>query len=54
MVRQRKIRVKGVRREEVDTEQAALVFWLLAKAELRKRRDDEQRAKDKEQQRDGR
>jgi hypothetical protein len=49
VTRQRKIRVKGVRREEIDTETAALVFWLMAKARLREQRQQEQRAKEREQ-----
>jgi hypothetical protein len=46
--------VRGIRRDEPDIETTALVYWLLAKAELRRRREKEQRAKEKEQQRNER
>lgn len=41
MARSRRIRVKGVRRREIDTEQLALVLWLQAKRVLRERREQE-------------
>jgi hypothetical protein len=47
MARSRRITVKGVRREEIDTEQLALVYWLQAKRILRERREQEQKAKAK-------
>jgi hypothetical protein len=45
MAARRRIKVKGVRRDEIDTEQLALVYWLQAKRILRERR--ERAAKDK-------
>jgi hypothetical protein len=47
----RRIRVKGVRRDEIDTEQLALIYWLQAKRVLRERREREaqERAKTKRQ-----
>jgi hypothetical protein len=43
----RRIKVSGVRREEIDTEQLALVYWLQAKRVLRQRRLDAEAAKRK-------
>jgi hypothetical protein len=43
----RRIKVKGVRRDEIDAEQLALVYWLQAKRVLRERREQEARAKAK-------
>jgi len=45
MARTRRITVKGVRREEIDTEQLALVYWLQAKRILRERRERAAQAK---------
>jgi hypothetical protein len=45
MARTRRIKVKGVRRDEIDTEQLALVYWLQAKRILRERREREAKAK---------
>ena len=42
----RRIRVKGVRRQELDTEQLALIYWLQAKRVLRERREREARERD--------
>jgi hypothetical protein len=47
MANSRRIKVKGVRREEIDTEQLALVYWLQAKRLLRERRASEQAARQK-------
>jgi hypothetical protein len=41
----RRIKVKGVRRDEIDTEQLALVYWLQAKRILRERREHEAKSK---------
>jgi hypothetical protein len=43
----RRIKVKGVRRDEIDTEQLALIYWLQAKRVLRERREREAKAKAK-------
>jgi hypothetical protein len=43
----RRIRVKGVRKSEIDTEQLALVYWLQAKRILKERRQAETAAKEK-------
>ncbi len=45
MANSRRIKVTGVRREEIDTEQLALVYWLQAKRILKQRRVDELAAK---------
>jgi hypothetical protein len=45
----RRIRVKGVRKSEIDTEQLALVYWLQAKRILREKREREAREKAKRQ-----
>lgn len=45
----RRIRVEGVRKRELDTEQLALVYWLQAKRVLRERREQEERAKARKQ-----
>lgn len=46
----RRIKVKGVRKSEIDTEQLALVYWLQAKRILREKREREakERAKRRE------
>jgi hypothetical protein len=36
-----RIKVKGIRRSEIDAEQLALVYWLQAKRVLRERRERE-------------
>jgi hypothetical protein len=41
----RRIKVKGIRRSEIDTEQLALVYWLQAKRLLRERRETEAKAR---------
>jgi hypothetical protein len=48
----RRIKVTGVRREEIDTEQLALVYWLQAKRVLRQRRLDAEAAKRKNKRRE--
>jgi hypothetical protein len=45
MANPRRIKVTGVKRDEIDTEQLALVYWLQAKRILRERRANEQKAK---------
>ncbi len=45
----KRIRVEGVRRREIDTEQLALVYWLQAKRLLRERREQEKKAKERKQ-----
>jgi hypothetical protein len=47
MGRTRRIKVKGVRRDEIDTEQLALVYWLQAKRILKDRRQAETAAREK-------
>ena len=37
MTRSRRIKVKGVKRDEIDTEQLALIYWLQAKRVLREK-----------------
>jgi hypothetical protein len=39
--------VKGVRRDEIDTEQLALIYWLQAKRVLREKREREAQEKAK-------
>lgn len=41
----KRIRVEGVRKREIDTEQLALVYWLQAKRLLRERREKEEKAR---------
>ena len=47
MPQSRRIKVKGVRRDEIDTEQLALIYWLQAKRVLRERREREAQEKAK-------
>jgi hypothetical protein len=47
----RRIKVKGIRKSEIDTEQLALVYWLQAKRVLRERREREEREKAKRRER---
>ena len=51
MGQSRRIKVKGVRRDEIDSEQLALIYWLQAKRVLRERREQEAKAKAKRQER---
>ena len=48
----RRIRVKGIRKREIDTEQLALVYWLQAKRILRERREREAQEKAKRRERE--
>jgi hypothetical protein len=50
----RRVKVKGVRRDEIDTEQLALVYWLQAKLILKQRREAENAAKEKAKRREDR
>jgi hypothetical protein len=47
----RRIKVKGIKKDEIDTEQLALVYWLMAKRQLREKREHEaqEKAKRREQ-----
>jgi hypothetical protein len=47
----RRIKVKGIRKDEIDTEQLALIYWLQAKRVLREKREREaqEKAKRREQ-----
>lgn len=47
--RSQRIRVKGVRKSEIDSEQLALIYWLQAKRILREKRERDARAKAKRQ-----
>jgi hypothetical protein len=44
----RKIKVKGVRRKELDVEQLSLVYWLQAKRVLRERREREEQERQRQ------
>jgi hypothetical protein len=44
-MRHRRIKVRGVRTDELDTEQYGLVLWLQAKRALRERREQEAKAR---------
>jgi hypothetical protein len=52
MTQTRRIKVKGVRRDEIDPEQLALIYWLQAKRVLRERREREAKAKAKRERRE--
>jgi len=45
MASTRRIKVKGIKRDEIDTEQLALIYWLQAKRVLRERREREARCR---------
>jgi hypothetical protein len=47
----RRIKVKGIKRDEIDTEQLALIYWLQAKRVLRERREREAQEKAKRRER---
>jgi hypothetical protein len=51
VTRSKRIKVKGVRRDEIDTEQLALIYWLLAKRSLREKRAREAQEKAKRRER---
>jgi hypothetical protein len=53
MANSRRIKVTGVKRDEIDTEQLALVYWLQAKRVLKERRANEQAAKAKRREIEG-
>jgi hypothetical protein len=40
-MRRRRIKVRGIRRQEIDTDQLALVYWLLAKRAVEEKRQRE-------------
>jgi hypothetical protein len=47
----RRIRVKGIKKDEIDTEQLALIYWLMAKRQLKEKRERE--AQEKAKRREG-
>lgn len=47
----RRVRVTGVKRSEISTEDLALVFWLQAKRKLKEKRERDQKLKSRRQQR---
>jgi hypothetical protein len=47
---QRRIKVRGVRRSEIDTDKLALAYWLMAKRAVEEKRERE--AKDKARRRE--
>jgi hypothetical protein len=47
MARGRRIKVKGVRRDTIDADQLAFIYWLQAKRILREKREREAKAKAK-------
>ena len=51
MTQTRRIKVKGVRRDEIDTEQLALIYWLQAKRVLREKRERDAQEKAKRRER---
>ena len=53
MPQAKRIKVKGVRKRELDTEQLALILWLQAKRVLRERREREAKARAARAERDG-
>lgn len=46
-MRHKRIKVRGIHREEIDNDQLALVYWLMAKraVEEKRRRDEDDRKK---------
>ena len=48
----RRIRINAIPKDEIDTEQLALIYWLQAKRVLRERREQEERAKKRRRQRE--
>jgi hypothetical protein len=51
MASSRRIRVEGVKKDVIDTEQLALIYWLQAKRILREKREQEAKAKAKRERR---
>ena len=51
MAQARRIKVKGVRKQTIDSEMYALVLWLQAKRLLAERREQEAKARAKKRQR---
>lgn len=47
----RRVRVEGVKKSEISTEDLALVYWLQAKRALREKREREEKAKNERQKR---
>lgn len=47
----RRIRVKGIKKDEIDIEQLALIYWLQAKQVLREKREREAQEKAKRRER---
>ena len=45
----RRIKVRGVRREELDSEKIAFVFWMMAKRHVEEKRQRDQQERDKRQ-----
>ena len=43
----RRIKVKGIRKSEIDSEQLALVYWLQAKRVLAERRQNDAKIKER-------
>jgi hypothetical protein len=48
----RRIKVTGVRNDEIDSEQLALIYWLQAKRVLREKREREAKEKAKRRERE--
>lgn len=44
---QRRIRVRGIRREEIDSEQLALVYYLMGKRLVQEKRQREEKERKK-------
>ena len=51
MANSRRIKVKGIKKDEIDTEQLALIYWLQAKRVLREKREREAAEKAKRRRR---
>jgi hypothetical protein len=47
MAQQRRVKVRGIRKEEISADQLAVVFWLLGKAAVEERRQREAEEKKK-------
>ena len=44
----RRIKVKGVRKEEIDSEKMAMIFWIMAKRQVEEKRAREQEQRDEQ------